>query len=648
MSTSATGDNYEMVSVEDKKLADLDIESQTKITSNDAIKRSPSYDDVKKGPTGRGYDRILEYQSSRSMSRSSKPQNISWSGVGFSVGDKQILTKCWGSVPAGETCAIMGPSGAGKSSIMNVLAGRSVSGGPNKITGTIKVGGNVIDPASFKQNIAYVMQDDALMATATPREALEFSAKLRLPPDTTTEQITLLVDAMLEELGLEGCADVMIGGALIKGISGGQKKRTSVGIEIITSPALLFLDEPTSGLDSFSAFNLVNLLQKVAQNTKIAVLCTIHQPSSEVFFRFDNVIFMKDGYVFYQGPVKDIVPYFSKFGYECPNNYNPSDFIMFLSQTETLAELEAKGVMMSTSTSENGLVEAITSTTGEKILVEPKAGTLKQLYLLIKRELISTRRDKAALIGRFGITIFLNTLYGLIFFGAGSKDDSDPTNFNAHFGALTMVAISSMFGSAQPVMLMFPFERPMFLREYSTGTYSCFAYFTGKVVIELPLTLLQTIVQYILIYFLVDLQGSWIQLVLASWGLAAASCSIAVVLGCLVTDVKQVTEFAPLLFVPQLMFAGFFIRLSQIPVFLRWAQYLCSLKYAMNLILYTEFNPKNPNCQGGAHKYCAAVLDNNEIVTGQWWIYVLILLILFVGFRVLGALILAQKAKSFY
>jgi hypothetical protein len=154
--------------------------------------------------------------------------------------------------------------------------------------------------------------------------------------------------------------------------------------------------------------------------------------------------------------------------------------------------------------------------------------------------------------------------------------------------------------------------------------------------------------QYIIIYFLVDLQGSWIQLVLASWGLGVASSSIAVVLGCLVPDVKQVTELAPLLFVPQLLFAGFFIRLSQIPVFLRWAQYLCSLKYAMNLILYTEFNPKNANCQGGAHKYCEAVLDNNEIETDKWWVYVLILVALFVGFRVLGAIILAKKAKSFY
>ena len=112
-----------------------------------------------------------------------------------------------------------------------------------------------------------------------------------------------------------------------------------------------------------------------------------------------------------------------------------------------------------------------------------------------------------------------------------------------------MVSISSMFGMAQPVMLAFPFERPLFLREYSTGTYSAAAYFLSKVIIELPLTFIQTIVQYILAYFLMDLQGNFIYLVLASWGLGAASCSVAVILGCSVSDVKSVSEFAPLLFV---------------------------------------------------------------------------------------------------
>jgi len=188
----------------------------------------------------------------------------------------------------------------------------------------------------------------------------------------------------------------------------------------------------------------------------------------------------------------------------------------------------------------------------------------------------------------------------------------------------------------------------MFMREYSTGTYTATAYFLSKVVLELPLTLAQTLCQYVLVYFLCDLKGYWIYLILAAWGLGAASASVAMCLGCAVPDVKDVTELAPLLFVPQLLFAGFFVQTGQIPVFLRWAQYLCSLKYSMNIILLTEFNPSNPSCQGAAAHACASVISNNDIKSDQWWVYVLLLIVLFVGFRILAALILVQKSKRFY
>ena len=104
------------------------------------------------------------------------------------------------------------------------------------------IGNTEINPVQYRKHIAYVMQDDALMATATPRESLQFSANLRLPSSTPKEEIDTLVEDVLKELGLVDCADVMVGGPLIKGISGGQRKRTSVGVEIITDPALLFLD----------------------------------------------------------------------------------------------------------------------------------------------------------------------------------------------------------------------------------------------------------------------------------------------------------------------------------------------------------------------------------------------------------------------
>jgi ABC-type multidrug transport system ATPase subunit len=213
---------------------------------------------------------------------------------------------------------------------MNILCSLNVATtGKTVVSGHIEVAKEVVNPVAFREHIAYVMQEDALMPTATPREALEFSARMRLPSSTSDSDIRAQVDALLTDLGLDDCADTLIGGAMIKGISGGEKKRTSVGVELITDPALLFLDEPTSGLDSFSAFSMVQLLKSVSESNS-AVLCTIHQPSSEVFFLFDILIFLKGGRVLYQGSPKDVVPHLSRLGYNCPVNYNPSDYIMFL------------------------------------------------------------------------------------------------------------------------------------------------------------------------------------------------------------------------------------------------------------------------------------------------------------------------------
>ena len=131
-------------------------------------------------------------------------------------------------------------------------------------------------------------QEDSLLVTSTPRECIRFSAKLRSPRSTTEEELDALVEKILRDLGLEKCADTMVGGALIKGISGGEKRRTSVGVELVVKPALVFLDEPTSGLDSFAAENLVRVLQGVVK-AESTVLCTIHQPSSTVYGLFNHL-----------------------------------------------------------------------------------------------------------------------------------------------------------------------------------------------------------------------------------------------------------------------------------------------------------------------------------------------------------------------
>jgi len=510
--------------------------------------------------------------------------SLAFENVNFDVGDKSILKNVSGSVEGGSVCAIFGPSGAGKSSLLNVLAGRSSSRGKNKVSAHVEVGGMVVDPVAFRRNVAYVMQDDALVPTATPREALRFSASLRLNK-VSAEDVEKRVNKLLgpDALNLEKCADTYIGGEMIKGISGGQRKRVSVGVELVTNPKLVFLDEPTSGLDSDSAMGMVKLLRSVATRDGATVLCTIHQPSSEIFELFDCVLLLKEGEIMYQGPRENVVPYFAQRGFQSPPNYNPADYIMTTATVPSMEALKKAGFFehQKAKPSSSGNLQALSPSSGKARKGSAVSGTTlqtieasmsKQLRFLLARELQQNYRDVGALVGRFGITIFLNLLFGLIFAGAGGRDSAKPDALPSHFGAMVMVTIGSMFGTAQPVMLNFPMERPIFLREYTTGTYSTFAYFISKGVVEVPLAFLQNLVAYALVHPMLDLQGDFLSLVGAAWALGIASSSVAVVLGCSVPDVKTVSELAPAVFVPQMLFAGFFVRIDQIPIYLRWVQ----------------------------------------------------------------------------
>jgi len=216
----------------------------------------------------------------------------------------------------------MGPSGAGKSSLLNILSGRLSTGDGKIIEGDVFVHGKKINPVKEKSRIAYVMQEDALFQTQTPREAFEFSAALRLGKGVSKKERDELVQKLLDDLGLQSCADTMIGSVLIPGISGGEKKRTAIGVELISNPDLLFLDEPTSGLDSYAAFRVVKILKELSSKGK-TVVCTIHQPSSEVFDIFDSTYLLAKGQVVYNGKVNSMTAHFKTLGYSCPNIITP-------------------------------------------------------------------------------------------------------------------------------------------------------------------------------------------------------------------------------------------------------------------------------------------------------------------------------------
>jgi ABC-type multidrug transport system ATPase subunit len=332
----------------------------------------------------------------------------------------------------------MGPSGAGKTSLLNILAGRAASRGPLTIESDVRLNNYSVNPTDInvRKHIAFVAQDDSLQITSTPRESIFFSAKLRLPRATPEKNLYKLVNRMLKELGLEQCADTYVGGALLKGISGGERKRTSIGVELVVRPAMVFLDEPTSGLDSFSAVQLCQVLKKVA-NAGSSVLFTIHQPASEIFSSFDSLILMNKGRVMYQGAVDGVPDYFQARGNPLPPKYNPADWIMSVAQSIPISELDSKRYFPKDerklpepfTDKEEGKDElgiTITERHSNFDFDESPVGIFVQIKLLFTRELRNLRRDKVAVAARFGLTTFLSILVGTIFLNVGASSPFEP------------------------------------------------------------------------------------------------------------------------------------------------------------------------------------------------------------------------------
>ena len=194
---------------------------------------------------------------------------------------------------------------------------------------------------NFSALSAYVQQDDILFQTMSVRECLTFAARLKLT-GTEDEKITR-VDELIVTLKLKKCENTRIGGPLVKGVSGGERKRTSIGVELITDPSLVFLDEPTTGLDSFTATSVMETLGDLARYGNRTVVSTIHQPNSDIFEMFDRLLLLARGKIIFLNRADLSVEYFGALDYQCPELSNPCDFFMSMMSKESIEFESAEG-----------------------------------------------------------------------------------------------------------------------------------------------------------------------------------------------------------------------------------------------------------------------------------------------------------------
>ncbi|KAL7749394.1 FAD-dependent urate hydroxylase [Sorochytrium milnesiophthora] len=253
---------------------------------------------------------------------------LAFRDVQYSIGDKSILHGVHGIVKPGQVLAIMGASGAGKSTFLDILAKRHKSG---SVSGEIMVNGKAVEANEYKRIVGYVDQEDTLMSTLTVEETIMYSALLRLPRNMSDEAKRARVQETMTELGILEIAQSRIGNSDVRGISGGEKRRVSIACELVTSPSILFLDEPTSGLDAYNAYNVVECLVNLARNFNRTVVFTIHQPRSNIYALFDQLLLLARGKMVYSGDAQTAVTHFSSLGFECPVGFNIADYLLDLS-----------------------------------------------------------------------------------------------------------------------------------------------------------------------------------------------------------------------------------------------------------------------------------------------------------------------------
>ncbi|XP_058082111.1 ABC transporter G family member 28-like isoform X2 [Magnolia sinica] len=236
--------------------------------------------------------------------------------------NKHLLRCVTGKIMPGRVSAVMGPSGAGKTTFLSALAGK-VSG--CAMSGLILINGKIESIHSYKKIIGFVPQDDIVHGNLTVEENLWFSARCRLSADLPKADKVLVVERVIESLGLQAVRDSLVGTVEKRGISGGQRKRVNVGLEMVMEPSLLILDEPTSGLDSSSSLLLLRALRREALEG-VNICMVVHQPSYALYKMFDDLILLaKGGLTVYHGPVKKVEEYFTSLGITVPDRVNPPD-----------------------------------------------------------------------------------------------------------------------------------------------------------------------------------------------------------------------------------------------------------------------------------------------------------------------------------
>eukprot|EP01038_Epipyxis_sp_PR26KG_P011383 gene11383-15260_t len=528
--------------------------------------------------------------------------------------EKQVIKNIIGTAYVGKIHAIMGPSGSGKSTLLNSLAGVVPKGSMN-------IRGSIICPQqSLKNGIesVYIQQEDILFAQLTAAETLDTSCRLRAKSqdDVTIDDCDSITSKLMNDLGLAKSKSTKVGDAKTRGLSGGEKKRLSIGNELIlenaSENAIIFADEPTSGLDCFQAQNVMNLLQSLALKGSTIVL-SIHQPRSSIYTLFDDITILSEGEVIFSGPRDDLEPYFQTIGYPCPKNINPAEYYIDLvsidytspeneqltkNRIKLLSEKFKQSTVIQThlknlsnhdknlpikinNNKSNNKIKNIIQSFGWKL-----SQTFKKLRILHLRAWRQVTRDKALNFARFASSLFSALLFGAIYFRMGKGVATIPDRL----GLLQVAAVNTAMLALIKATTSFVSEKLIIQKERKRKAYSVFPYFISKLIAEIPLSSFFPCMSGVIMYKLCglnDAPGRLLKFVSILVIESIASTALGMSIGSFVPSAEAGVAVAPAVMVIFIVFGGLYV--VNTPAYLSWVPQVSLIRWAYEALCVNEF-----------------------------------------------------------
>lgn len=493
---------------------------------------------------------------------------------------KSILAAITTRFEPGKLNVVMGPSGCGKTSLLNAIAHRLSSSISIKYRTAGKLLFNGCEPSNLVlQSIcSYVSQNDnGLLPSLTVRETLHFAAALRLPRFMSKAEKYQRAEEVLTRMGLKDCANHLIGNELLKGISGGEKRRVTIAVQILTNPRILLLDEPTSGLDAFTASSIIEFLCGLASEGRTIIL-SLHQSRSDLFGQFGNLLLLaKAGQPVYSGPARSVLDYFStSLGRQCPRNMNPADFLMdsitvglqkdrtqgeerktadLLAETWAIYAKDIEAAVLETAapaasdtvterksdrglrdrSSQRSYGEGRLSTPAELgALVRNRTTFRTSLPILLIRGVINFRRQPPVLLGRtmqvVGLAIIITCFFAPL--------KSDYASIQTRAGFIQQIGAFYFVGMMQNVAV-YPSERDVFYYEHDDHVYSVESFLVTYTLLELPFEIVSCFVYGLLADLAVGLPRTaelYFTLVFCCFGIVNCGESLGIVFNTLLTD----------------------------------------------------------------------------------------------------------------